>query len=62
MVARGEITGVGAGYRVEQWLITDEDGGIVDEKSVRWDDDLTFTATRWQLLEASLVGVPAPAR
>ena len=26
---------------------------------MRWDDDLTFTATRWALFEASLVGVPA---
>ncbi len=59
MVARGEVTSVSAGYRVEQWLITDDDGDIVDEKNVRWDDELTFTATRWQLFEASLVGVPA---
>jgi hypothetical protein len=28
---------------------------------VRWDDELTFTATRWELLEASLVCVPADA-
>jgi hypothetical protein len=26
---------------------------------VRWDDDLTFTATRRELLEGSLVTVPA---
>lgn len=61
MVARKEITGISAGYRVESWLITDDDGDVVDEKSIRWDDDLTFTATRWQLFEASLVGVPADA-
>jgi phage head maturation protease len=59
MVARGEITGISAGYRVDQWQITDADGDVVDERDVRWDDDLTFTATRWQLFEASLVGVPA---
>jgi len=59
MVARGEIAGVSAGYRVDEWEITDEDGDIVDERNVRWDDNLTFTATRWQLFEASLVGVPA---
>jgi phage head maturation protease len=59
MIARGEVAGVSAGYRVEQWLITDDDGDTVDEKNVRWDDELTFTATRWQLFEASLVGVPA---
>jgi phage head maturation protease len=59
MVARGEVTGISAGYRVEHWLITDDDGDIVDQKNIRWDDELTFTATRWQLFEASLVGVPA---
>jgi HK97 family phage prohead protease len=59
MVARGEVTGVSAGYRVDQWLITNEDGDVVDERNARWDDNLTFTATRWQLFEASLVGVPA---
>jgi hypothetical protein len=42
-------------------LITDADGDVVSEKNVKWDDDLTFTATRWQLFEASLVGVPADA-
>src|SRR5437899_8299906 len=26
---------------------------------VRWDDNLSFEATRWELLEASLVLVPA---
>jgi HK97 family phage prohead protease len=61
MVARGEVTGISAGYRVEEWSVTDEDGAAVDERDVRWDDDLTFTATRWQLFEASLVGVPADA-
>jgi HK97 family phage prohead protease len=59
MIARGEVTGVSAGYRVEKWEITDTDGDVVDERNVRWNDDLTFTATRWQLFEASLVGVPA---
>jgi len=61
MVARGEVTGISAGYRVDRWQITDEDGDAVDERNVRWDDDLTFTATRWQLFESSLVGVPADA-
>jgi phage head maturation protease len=63
MVARGELTGVSAGYRVDQWEIRDADGRVVDpdKDRVRWDDDLTYTATRWQLFEASLVGVPADA-
>jgi hypothetical protein len=38
MVARGEITGISAGYRVDEWLITDEDGDLVDERNTRWDD------------------------
>jgi phage head maturation protease len=63
MVARGEITGVSAGYRVEDWEITDGEGRVLDPEldRIRWDDDLTFTATRWELLEASLVAVPADA-
>lgn len=61
MVARGEIAGISAGYRVEEWQISDVDGNVVDPEKdrVRWDEDLTFTATRWQLFEASIVGVPA---
>ena len=61
MVARGELAGVSAGYRVDQWEITNSDGGVVDpdKDRLRWDDDLTFTATRWALYECSLVGVPA---
>jgi phage head maturation protease len=59
MVARGELTGISAGYRVDTWSVTDADGDIVDEGRAGWDDDLTFTATRWQLYEGSLVGIPA---
>jgi phage head maturation protease len=59
MVARGEITGVSAGYKVLSWLVTDADGDVVDESNASWSDDLTFVAERWQLYEASLVGVPA---
>jgi phage head maturation protease len=63
MIARGELTGISAGYRVEEWEITDPDGKVIDpdKDRVRWDDDLTFTATRWQLFEVSGVGVPADA-
>lgn len=63
MVARGEITGISAGYRVEDWEITDGQGRLLDPEldRIRWDDDLTYTATRWELLEASLVTVPADA-
>jgi phage head maturation protease len=61
MVARSEITGISAGYRVEEWRITDKDGRVLDPEvdRIRFDDDLTFTATRWELLECSLVSVPA---
>jgi phage head maturation protease len=62
MVGRGEISGISAGYRVEQWEISDDDGNVLDPETYqfRWDETgLTFTATRWELLEASLVSVPA---
>jgi hypothetical protein len=61
MVSRGEIAGISAGYQVRDWQITDKDGAILDpdNQQIRWDDDLTFTATRWDLHEASLVSVPA---
>jgi phage head maturation protease len=63
MVARGEIAGVSAGYRVDDWEITDEDGNILnpDRDKIRYDDNLTFTATKWELFECSLVAVPADA-
>ncbi|KJC37148.1 hypothetical protein UP09_28300 [Bradyrhizobium sp. LTSP885] len=62
MVSRGEIAGISAGYRVEAWEIADAQGEVVNPNSMRWDDDdLTFTATRWELLEVSLVTVPADA-
>jgi phage head maturation protease len=61
MVSRGELKGISAGYSVSDWEIFGEDGDVIDpeESQIRWDDKLTFTATRWQLLEASLCGVPA---
>jgi hypothetical protein len=59
MVARGEIAGISAGYCVREWEITDEDGNIIEDAATRWDDKLTFTATKWELHECSLVSVPA---
>ena len=64
MVSRGELSGISIGYRVDEWEIADNKGNIIDPETdrIRWDDeDLTFTATRWELLEASLVTVPADA-
>lgn len=50
MVARGEITGISCGYRVLQWERT-----AIDPET----DIETWTATRWELFEVSLVAVPA---
>jgi hypothetical protein len=61
MVARNEITGISAGYTVREWEITDSAGNILDPDvaNIRFDDDLTFEAVKWDLHEASLVSVPA---
>jgi phage head maturation protease len=59
MIRRNELSAVSAGYRVEEWEIADADGDIIDADDISWNDDLTFTATRWALVEASLVAVPA---
>jgi phage head maturation protease len=62
MVARGEIAGISAGYAVNEWEITDENGRVIDPEveRIRWDEDgLIFTASSWSLHEASLVTVPA---
>jgi hypothetical protein len=62
MVERGELRGISAGYTVSEWEISDEDGRVINpDVSPRWDANLTYTATRFQILEASLVGVPADA-
>ena len=63
MVSRGEIGGISAGYRVDEWKITDKDGNIIDPETdrIRWDDDLSFEAVRWEVYEASLCSVPADA-
>lgn len=48
MVSRGELTGISIGYAVRTWTLTEST-----------DDRDTWTATRWELLEVSLVPVPA---
>lgn len=48
MVSRGEVTGISIGYNVRIWTLTEQT-----------DDADTWTATRWELLEVSLVPVPA---
>lgn len=60
MIRRGEINSVSIGYAVSEWEISDADGRVIDPDYVRWDDTgLTFTAARWELMEASLVCIPA---
>lgn len=49
MVSRGELTGVSAGYLVQTWQLTQIDDAGIE----------TWLASRWQLLEVSLVSVPA---
>lgn len=50
MVSRGELRGVSIGYDPKKWELV----SINDETEVR-----TWRATSWELLEASLVPVPA---
>jgi hypothetical protein len=62
MVARSEITSLSIGYAVTEWRVTDADDRVIDPEHDRiaWDEEgPNFLATRWQLFEASLVGVPA---
>jgi phage head maturation protease len=59
MVERGEVGAVSIGYKVTEWDIEDASGNSVDPEDMLWDDDLTFIASQWELLEASLVCVPA---
>lgn len=47
-VARGELPGISVGYIVRTWTLTEST-----------DQADTWTATRWELLEVSLVAVPA---
>jgi hypothetical protein len=62
MVARNELSGVSAGYSVQAWEITNKDGRVLDPDTVSWDDDdLVFCATKWLLMECSLVCSPADA-
>jgi prohead serine protease len=61
LAARGMVRGISIGYRVDEWEIKDADGNIVDPERERliWDELYTFTAKRWELLEVSMVSVPA---
>lgn len=49
MVQRGELTGISIGYQVRKWTLVE----VIDGDHEIW------RATEWELLEASLVTVPA---
>lgn len=49
MVQRGELTGISVGYNVTQWTRVED----LESNNDEW------TATRWELMEVSLVAVPA---
>jgi hypothetical protein len=59
LVSRGTVRGISIGYRVDEWEVTDDEGDVVDPGRLRGDGEYTFTAKRWELLEVSLVSVPA---
>jgi phage head maturation protease len=61
LVSRGTVRGISIGYKVDEWEITDSDDKVVDPDRERlaWDEEYTFSAKRWELLEVSLVSVPA---
>lgn len=63
LVKRGVVKGLSIGYRVDSWEVTDEDGNVIDPERDRmaFDEQYTFTGTRWELLELSMVSVPADA-
>ncbi|QOG17532.1 HK97 family phage prohead protease [Bradyrhizobium sp. SEMIA] len=61
MVERGELTSLSVGYMVNEWEVRDVDGHLLDPERDRipYGEELVFEATRWSLLEVSLVSVPA---
>jgi phage head maturation protease len=61
MTSRGEISGISLGYVVHDWEVSDDGGNIIDpdKDRVRFDDDLIFTAVKWEIHEASIVLCPA---
>jgi HK97 family phage prohead protease len=62
MVKRGELSGISVGYRVLTWEIRDAKGRVVDPDNAAWGgEDQTFVGKNWELLEVSLVTVPAEA-
>lgn len=61
MVARGELRAVSVGYTVEACKVTDADGREVDAAYASFEENLNFEATKWTLLEVSMVTVPADA-
>lgn len=63
MISRGELNGISAGYRVTRWRVEDEDGATIDQEHTyrRDDDNFTYFAERWELLECSCLNIAADA-
>jgi HK97 family phage prohead protease len=61
MVGRGEVAGASIGYVVSKWELRDASGQILDpdEDRIPMDGSVTATATRFEIVELSLVSVPA---
>jgi Caudovirus prohead serine protease len=61
MIERDELSSFSVGYTVNSWAVYDNAGNLLDPERdrIRLGDDLTFEATKWSLLELSLVAVPA---
>lgn len=49
MISRGEVTGLSIGYQVKTWRLVEVDAA----------DNEVWEAAQWELLEVSLVSVPA---
>jgi HK97 family phage prohead protease len=60
LVQRGELGGISVGYRVTEWEVRNGKGQVVNPDSIAWGgEDSTFVGKHWELLEVSLVTVPA---
>jgi HK97 family phage prohead protease len=60
MIKRGELSGISVGYRVTEWEVRDGKGKVIDPDTAAWGgEDSTFVGKHWELLEVSLVTVPA---
>jgi hypothetical protein len=62
MVQRGELSAISIGYKVLRWIVHDENDELIDQELAYPNAaSFTYTAERWELLEASLVALGADA-